>query len=100
MQIHPVMLWGLQGQPERKGIIPEDLKTDIVADFKERVSTRYLGMTRKPLSEGLDGDMMYPVDGRMPVPVHMTGKTQKHRAALLDDLTRGGAVMVMPHTRE
>ena len=100
MQIHPVMLWGLQGQAEREGIIPEDLKTDIVADFKERVSTRYLGMTRKPLSEGLDGDMMHTVNGRMPVPVHMTGKTQKHRAALLDDLTRGGAVMVMPHTRE
>ncbi len=64
------------------------------------MSTRYLGMTRKPLSEGLDGDMMHTVDGRMPVPVHMTGKTQKHRAALLDDLTRGGAVMVMPHTGE
>ena len=55
MQIHPVMPGGLHGQPQSERIIPKDLKLDLVAHFKQSVSTLGMGMTRKALSEGLDG---------------------------------------------
>ena len=86
MQILPVIAQRLDREAMQGRIPPKDLHRHILVNGQDTEGTCGIGMGRKRLRQGVDSNIVDPIDGVARIPMRVACQTRDHLATAFDHI--------------